>query len=519
MQTPAQVTSVGTAGGRHRRGLERLSPRAQNVLVFTGSLLGITALKWPVLNQPPVWDSSMSVFPAAITLADQGFDLLWLLDQPGYAEGGPNVHTVSLITWATAVVVRLLGGGSLLLPTLHLLHFALAAAAVAGVYHIGRIMLGSGLAAGTTLAAFALPVVLTQVGFMHLEIALLVTTVWAMIAWVEGRTVKAVLWATAAALLKGSGIIVAAALAGMALFDPRVDRRSIGKALWILPAPVLATWLQAHTSAVATGSELAGHLSVLAGYLVRVPDLLVLLLAYTVLTLLAAPWRDGRLLAEAEGMKVAYATSITILTACLLGFYLLLPVVGVGFSVLPRYYVQILPLILIGLLYLARTRGLTVFAYVFLVMLLAYSVANRNGSLYPTRELENFALIERSGEYRDLLGLHLQGVAALQEAAESGPVFYAQPDHYRLNYPLMGYAEEPLPNGHSIRHEFPYRNGRIEDFPDSFAMLLDMAWLGGEIMADIWRQAEEDPTRSVEITVLQSGPFMSVLIQVDTVAR
>ncbi len=142
-----------------------------------------------------------------------------------------------------------------------------------------------------------------------------------------------------------------------------------------------------------------------------------------------------------------------------------------GFAVLPRYYVQIVPLLVVGLVYLARTRGRTAFAYSLLVLILVFSLVNRNGALYPRRNLENFALIERSGAYRDLLDLHLMGVAALEMAASSEPVFYAQPDHYRFNYPLMEYAEGPLPNGHSIRHELPYRNGRIE-----------MAWLGGEIM-------------------------------------
>ena len=50
----------------------------------------ILILKWPTLTQPPVWDGSMSVFPAAITLAENNFDLGYLLEQPGYADGRPQ---------------------------------------------------------------------------------------------------------------------------------------------------------------------------------------------------------------------------------------------------------------------------------------------------------------------------------------------------------------------------------------------------------------------------------------------
>ena len=58
---------------------------ARFCLVFLLVLL----LKWNTLLQPPVWDTAMGLFPAALTLAENGFDLMELLGMPGYADGVP----------------------------------------------------------------------------------------------------------------------------------------------------------------------------------------------------------------------------------------------------------------------------------------------------------------------------------------------------------------------------------------------------------------------------------------------
>ena len=65
---------------------------------FLVALLGILALKWPTLDQPPVWDTAMGLFPAAITLAGNGFDVAELFGMPGFFQGGPNTHSASLVT-------------------------------------------------------------------------------------------------------------------------------------------------------------------------------------------------------------------------------------------------------------------------------------------------------------------------------------------------------------------------------------------------------------------------------------
>ena len=103
---------------------------------FSLVFLLILVLKWDTLLQPPVWDTAMGLFPPALTFE--------LLGMPGYQEGGPNAHSTSLVTLATAVVLWISGGGTRSFLILHLLHFAGAALALLTLFRLARPMFGSG---------------------------------------------------------------------------------------------------------------------------------------------------------------------------------------------------------------------------------------------------------------------------------------------------------------------------------------------------------------------------------------
>jgi hypothetical protein len=79
----------------------------------------------------------------------------------------------------------------------------------------------------------------------------------------------------------------------------------------------------------------------------------------------------------------------------------------------------------------------------------------------------------------------------------------------------MGYSDGPLPRGHSIRHEEPFRKGRLADFPSEFIMLYEYPWLGGEIIRLIRYRAERDPEwEEVRSTPLEYGRMKSELIHI-----
>jgi hypothetical protein len=250
------------------------------------------------------------------------------------------------------------------------------------------------------------------------------------------------------------------------------------------------------------------HLRRMAWYLIQVPDLLVLML-------FSVP--AAILLARMRGSGTSHRHRAALVTACLLvsfiGFYLALPLAG-DFAVVPRYYVQIIPFVLLSIFAWLEARLGTRKTLVWAAYLLLFFLVNANGRLYPSRDVNDFALQERSGGYEDLLGLQMLGVRSLEAVGDSIPVFYAQPVHYWLSYPFMGYSDGPLPRGHSIRHEERFRRGRLANFPSEFIMLYEHPWLGGEIIQLVRFRAERDPEWEVRSTPLEYGRMKSVLLHI-----
>jgi len=510
----------------HLAPARHLSRRSESLVAFGVFFLVILILKFRVLDQPPVWDGAMSIFPAANTLADHNFNLGFLLKQPGFASAGPNVHSLSPITWLTAGVISLLGSSAGLLPTLHLVHFAIAAAAMAGFFQFVR-PLGVWLAGLTSVAALATPVVLTQAGYVYLEFPMLAATVYGALAWVDRDVRWAVGWSVVAVLIKGSGIIVPFALAGAALFDPRSSRPDLRSGVLLIgvPSAVLLAVVEITSTlhAGVDGVSYSGYVILMMMYLVRIPDVLVLMIAYFLVVLAFARWNKPGMSApegddvnntESEGLRSAMLIT-SFLIAAFLCFYLAVPLVEGQTVVNPRYYVQIVPFALFGTVAaLRQQRRYQMVAFV-LILSLTWSVANRNGDFYPDNSINNFGLIERSGAYVDLLGLQLAEMRALQQLPGNVPKFYDQSTHLRFKYPLMGYADGALPNGYFVLGDDQTKDGRLENFPDDFYMMYEYPWLGGEAFRAILRQAEADSSVSVTVTEISYGDFTSQLVRVQ----
>lgn len=471
----------------------------------------IFALKWQTLTQPPVWDGSMSVFPAAITLAENNFDLGHLLDQPGYEDGGPNGHGISLITWLTAVVVALLGGGVAFLPVLHLIHFAIAAAAAVGIYRFACLVVTPRTAFLSSVAALLCPLVLTQAGYLYLEFPLLAATVFALLAWARGWLFWAAAWAAVAVLTKQSGVIVGAALVLATLTTPTNSDRPWAR--WRLSALVAgpALFVTMVIAVNSTPGEPGSYVLFLLNtsfFLTGVPDLLILFGLFFLSTLLSL---RKRVRAYPETRKAEFG--IVALVGSFLCFFLALPFLSTA-PVLPRYYVQIVPFMLIALFSATEKRFGDRITGIVVVLVMGFFVLNSNGRFYADNTLNNFAMLERSGAYVGLLELQQEGIRVLENLETDEPVFYAQPEHYKFSYPLMGYSTGPLKTGRAIGLQEPYKSGRLEDFPDNFYMLYEFPWLGGEIIRRVRGQAEADPSRQVEVTPIVVGNFRSELLHV-----
>jgi hypothetical protein len=199
------------------------------------------------------------------------------------------------------------------------------------------------------------------------------------------------------------------------------------------------------------------------------------------------------------------------------GFYALIPLTGAEVYLLPRYYVQIAPFVLLTLVALAQRVGGRRLAYGLLGVLAGFFVLNRNGVFYSPVPGNEFSLAERSFEYRELLSAQRRLVDAAAALPAELPVFYGLPEHFLFSYARMGYARTPLGLGHCVWLEERYRRGRLSDYPERFAILYDFAGYGGNVFQSLVRQARADPTRRVRSRVFAEGRYRTVLFLVSTV--
>ena len=131
-------------------------------------LMLIIILKHDVLLAPPVWDTAMGVFPPAIYLYENNFDVLSLLKEPNWWEAGPNVHSLSLVTWVIALVMNLTNDAGHTFLVLHSLTFLLTAFGLTYYVRLVRSFgIDASIAFASALFVLVFPLVLVQVGYMY----------------------------------------------------------------------------------------------------------------------------------------------------------------------------------------------------------------------------------------------------------------------------------------------------------------------------------------------------------------
>ena len=510
---------------------------------FSLVLALILVLKWESLRDPPFWDAAMGLFPAAITLAATGFDLSGLLGMPGYLEGGPNAHATSPVTLATAVVFLAAGAGASALLILHLLHFAVAAWALLTLFRLARPIFGMPGTPLFVLSVLLHPTFSAQVGGLYMEVVLFLCAVSALHAWMEQRFWPAVLWGTLAYATKESGIIVPATLALATLIEHRPPRDKVNRVGRILMPSVAWTVGVAVMRRVATAGQesvalvptldavFGGIGQYLERFLLNVPDLLVYFAVFFFVAVASAipiframsaePTHPPSRTPEARELLVLGSTGLAIAFFVLL-FLVALPVVA-GFTViLPRYYVIVLPFLLLWLGYgvkrLAGRHARPALAVLFSSLSVLFA-ANTNGALYPSDvDTEgpglDPALTERSNAYRRVLALQLEAVRALEELPRGVPVYYGHFEHYLFRYPNLGYARGPLANGHNFSVEplAPLLSG---DFPDCVYALYAYPWLGGEKLRGLIGLPGIRPDLSAEVVrEFRDGRYVMRLVRI-----
>ena len=400
--------------------------------VFATFLVIVFSVKWSTLQQIPVWDSAMSVFPAALTIAEQG---VGVFDQDPYLLGGPNVHASSIVTWLTAAVIA--ATDSPFLP-LHVIQFVITAGAFAGVWLLIKPWIGPHLALGVAVAGLLIPIVRTQAGYMYLEIPILFATVWAIYHWTRGHLWIAGWFALLAVLVKPTGVVVGAGLFLATLALNHTDPKLLLRLAWYGSTIIV---LLGHSILGGISPDVGSRSTLMSSIAIflRVTDVVVLVALMIIAGISQLATRARRPHSQLR-FEMA-VTWLTVVLAAVAAF-----TVSTGWPWLPRYLTMLLPLWLALLVGWIRERSTEV-AWTFVAVAIVFSIINASGTFYPDNDLEHFSLIERSDAYLGMLSLQLLAASHLSELPPEVPVYHDLPTHFRSTYPRLGYFDTSLSQG------------------------------------------------------------------------
>jgi hypothetical protein len=441
---------------------DRIMVGAAIVLPIVYALL----INLSALHSPPAWDSSASVSPAALTLVDLDFDIWEVANLPGTLEGGPSTHSTSIYTIGLALLLELLGAASGFYVA-HLVSIALIGALSAATYLLARERLSIRTSALIAVAASTLPVVIQQSADVYLDLPLAVITTLA--CWAAARRR---FWLTVGLVFVGVAIktsavfllpliliarplktpvrthIVYAALAGVLAFLP------------FLPAFLTTERFDTGVTFATQRTLLQSSISML----VLTVDVF-LVMAIFVLVIYGRSRQRTR----------DRITSITaVLVVGFLCAYLGTVLLTGTIAMLPRYWIAVIPAVLVSLPPAAipsestADRKWRILVVAGLAVLVLFSIVNRRGDFYPLPDHSFYVVAERSTRAQELLQLHIE--ATRHTAAIGVPILAGWPEYFRLIYPEMGYVRQSPDNVISGIDGWP------TELPDSFALLIEVGY-------------------------------------------
>ena len=452
----------------------------------------------------------MSLFPAAGVMSESGLEVF---SQPGYNQGGANAHALSLVTLLTAGLIRVFGETPFEL--LHIIHFGITALGLTGLFLLARRYVSPAIAALVVLTSLLLPIVSAQAGQMYLEIPLMAATVWAVKSWVEGRLVATSLWAVVAVAVKPTGVAVGAGVIAASLVVQRFDRASLRWALFVgAPTVLVALVHQVGSGVNEEAHSWSDVVTFSVFYAARVPDLVVLMAVFVTLSGVLFLRTPGSQEDQEDTEAKRFLVPTIGVTTAYFGLFVVLPLIDRGNPILPRYYSMLMPLWVLAVAVILVRRA-ALLAPVVLVLISAFSIANGDGNLYPLNNINNFALIERSPAYERLLAAQVEAAQYLAGLPAEFPKFYGLPTHYRSSYPAGGYLDAAIPGGVWIATTSLGTD--LGRYPDSFYLYFEFQWLGGEVIRQVWDQAERSQDYSTDVARFSVEQFEVFVIRVDRV--
>jgi len=416
----------------------------QQLLLYALIFAALMALHAPLLRLPYFWDESGYYVPAARDLYLTGS----LVPQSTMS----NAHPPLVMAWL-ALAWRVGGYSPLVARTAML---ALAAFTLLGLFRLSRCASNLSVA-WTTVALTALyPVFFSQSSLTHVDLPAAGFTFWGLLAYLEDRRWKQVLWFSLAALTKETAILAPLALAAWQLATPGLGPRWRE---WTAPAGRSSRWFHSLLPLLPLGCWYAFHYTK-TGFLLGNPeylrynvtatlDVLRIPLALGIrfwqlfgyfgmylLTLAGLLAMRRAPIGEASGQRPRIAVwmqaSFLAVVVAYLGF-----MAAVGGAVLARYMLPVVPLVM--LLWVStlwrRIRHWRVLAAAVAIAFAAGLFTNPPYSFSPE---DNLA-------YRDYVKMHVEAANYLALRHPQARVLSAWPASDELSRPWLGYVGKGFP--------------------------------------------------------------------------
>ncbi len=491
-------------------------------LLYAAFVLLIIALKWPFIALPPVWDEAFSIFPSADFLVQNNFDYLLLLAQPGYSEGGPTAHALSLLTLLTAFILKITGGGKPAWVILHLLQWLMMAGIGCMLTRIYSTLFEKIPALLLSVATLCYPLMLAQAGYMYIEVPLLFFTVLAFYSYLHNRIWICSLFLIAACAVKESGVIAVGVMFLLVMLESSgAWGRKIKKACIIaIPAitAVLALLVfrdyKSDLSIVQDQPNACRHviltiivsnLFIYKSYISQIPEMMIIVVGSILLSIFfLSAHVYQKVKKRSEQFNIIIFNSLFILMFFIFHF-ILLPVVQQSDShFLSRYFFYVIPSMFLMLYYpIDRALKKPVIKECILFMLIIVFLINRGGMLYPSIPFSSIAMAERSEEYVNGYQVQEDYIALIEKKIPKNvPVYLSLPDYFLTRYAVSGYVTRPLPNANFIGDVLKNEGNRFR-YPDHFVLVYSYPWLGGVII----QRMIEDLSRKKNTFLSKSWSF------------
>lgn len=462
--------------------------------VFLVAACLLTALLAGRISDPPFWDAAWSTSTGAVELARNGFDYPALLSAPGFSEGGPGSHSASLLTPLLGLGFLVFGSPGGLVAG-HLLMIGFGGALATATFALGRRFLPPRLALLVAGAVVLLPVVVQQIGDPYVEVPLALFTILTVLAVLDGDRARAALFVALGIWFKPTGLMLIPLLATMGQTGEfrRWRKNALASAIAFAPFSIQ---LMAPSITTSTGisSTIRGTLDLLGNAVMVLGSTTDVLLILGLFALAVLRQHQN----HPELVRVS-----SVLTVGLFAIVVYTIVASQGVTMLPRYYVALLPLWLTVItVHLTETQSSRVTTG-FLVVLLAFSLVNWHGRFYPLADHSHPVMAERSpGAAKQYLQLEIMGTRTLAEMSDSVDVLVLERAMYfRFTYPELGFLNGAP--GNTVFELNP------NDLPESFAWVDEPYVSRWEVRLT---QFMEDGQWSVERRPIGQGRWSSDLV-------